>query len=138
MASRILQNCDERVDELLQAIRLGLSIEKASDYAGLSAIIVRRWIEAGREEAKRYEDDEDADESAGSLEYKFFCRYKKAVAEFDAGNTTRITKVAAAGNWQASAWLLERRNPKDWGLMRPEAEQTVKVEVLGSVPREDD
>lgn len=40
---------------------------------------------------------------------------KKAESEAVAKRVARIDAAAAKGNWQADAWWLERRRPKDFG-----------------------
>jgi hypothetical protein len=46
----------------------------------------------------------------------FAAAVEKAEAEAEATLVTRVAK-AAASSWRAAAWLLERRNPDEWGAV---------------------
>ena len=82
----------ERVDRVLQGIKLGLPFVHACARAGISQDTFARW-------RKRSAD--------------FAEEVKKAEAEAIARNVTLIQK-AAGTSWQAAAWWLERRHPQDF------------------------
>jgi hypothetical protein len=46
----------------------------------------------------------------------FAAAVEKAEAEAEATLVTRVAK-AASNSWRAAAWLLERRNPDEWGIV---------------------
>jgi transposase len=74
-------------------------VEFAAMRAGISPRTVYRWMERGRREG------------IGRC-YEFMSAVKKALAEYQ---LTLQQQIAAADQWQAKAWLLERRFPKQWG-----------------------
>jgi hypothetical protein len=50
----------------------------------------------------------------------FFARLEKAEACGAVAALSCIQEAAAKGTWQAAAWMLERRYPKQFALRRPE------------------
>lgn len=78
---------------ILQALRVGNTRTDSALAAGISRETLRRWM---------------ADVAfSGSVE--------KAEAEARLRFVAQIAKAAAAGNWQAAAWNLERRDHENWG-----------------------
>ena len=82
----------ERVDRVLQGIKLGLPFVHACARAGISQDTFGRWRKQSADFAEEV---------------------KKAEAEAIARNVTLIQK-AAGRSWQAAAWWLERRHPQDF------------------------
>src|SRR5215204_2993632 len=84
----------ERVERLLQAIRIGAPIKMACSYAGIDHGTFLNWRE-------RYSE--------------FSAAIKEAEGIAVVGWLAKIEKAASDGNWQAAAWKLERRYPEDFG-----------------------
>ncbi len=100
----------ERVERLLEAIRVGNYINTAVVYAGITEATFYRWLEIG--------------EANKEGKYREFLEsVKKAEADAEARQVALISK-AANETWQAAAWLLERKHPARWG-------QRNKTEVTG-------
>ena len=53
---------------------------------------------------------------------------KKAEAKFIAWNEQQIMSAAKKGNWQAAAWLLERKYPDEFGR-RERQEIKISAEI---------
>lgn len=88
----------ETVKKLCDAIRLGASYGDACGYAGIDIATFGRWR------------DEFAD---------FAHEIKEAEASGRVQLIAKIQKAATDGNWQAAAWMLERRDPQNYGrIMR--------------------
>jgi hypothetical protein len=88
--------------KLCDAIRSGNFLETAASFAGIDKSTLHRWLKRGDRERR------------GAC-HDFAAAVDKAVADSQALAVARIAKAANDGNWQASAWLLERRFPENWG-----------------------
>ena len=80
----------------ITGIQLGGTIDHSARLAGISRTTVYRWLESGRSRP-------------GSVYRDFWDAYKKAEAKSQVNALASIQQAARAGNWQAAAWLLERR-----------------------------
>ncbi len=84
------------------ALALGHTRADAAGYAGVKYATVHRWLaRASHEKRGRYR--------------TFRAAVKRAENEFVSRNVAVINSAAGDGTWTASAWLLERRRPADWG-----------------------
>lgn len=109
-------------DDVKQAILENIlalnTIDKATQAAGVSTTSFYRWMERG-------------EESGCAPELRDFAvAVKRAIAEAETRLSTIIAN-AAQTQWQAGAWLLERRNPATWAMKRPDdlkgADATVRI-----------
>lgn len=83
----------ERVQKILDAIRLGATHELACNYAGVSITTFYEWKSTKAE-------------------------FSEAVKQAEgAGAVKWLERIEAAANeqWQAAAWKLERRYPEQYG-----------------------
>lgn len=88
---------------ILQVLQAGGYVETAVAAAGVSMRSYTRWMGRGREDAADY-----------APEYEQFRQLvHQARAESEARNVALIAQ-AAATNWNAAAWLLERQYPERW------------------------
>lgn len=85
---------ETRVAAIIDNLKRGNTRRASSIAAGISEDTLAAWL-------KRYPD--------------FAAQVKKAEAEAETAHVANINRWAAAGNWQASAWWLERRHREDWG-----------------------
>ena len=90
----------ERVERIINAIRMGATQRLAASYAGVTEDTIIAW-------RKRHPDFLDA--------------FKIAEGEASVGWLNVIENAAREGTWQAAAWKLERRYPDEYGR------QTVSV-----------
>lgn len=81
-------------------LRLGNTREASARLAGISYATLKRWV---------------------NLSARFCAAVEKAEAQAEQKHVGNIRKAGADGNWQASAWWLERRRHGDW---RKPAERT--------------
>lgn len=95
---------EEAQDRVVQFIRSGSYIEVAAAAAGIARRTYYLWMERG---------DPAGSEPANAPYRAFRGRVEQALAEGEARNVAVIAS-AANDNWQASAWLLERRHPQRW------------------------
>lgn len=96
----------------LDGVRMGLPQREAAARAGWSERSVTWWKQIAR----------DAVDRGGKLTGRerecvaFLADLRKATADCKAGHLAVITRAAQRdGQWQASAWLLERRFPDEFG-----------------------
>ncbi len=83
----------ETVKKITQAIELGATYELACGYAGISYDTFNTW----RQTKAKF--SEAIKEAEGKASVKWLARIEQATSE----------------HWQAAAWKLERRYPKDYG-----------------------
>tara|TARA_A100001011_G_scaffold322991_1_gene344649 strand:+ start:555 stop:998 length:444 start_codon:yes stop_codon:yes gene_type:complete len=100
----------------VQALELNMTIDLASKYAGITPATFYNWINRGHKE--------------GAGEYfEFMETVNKAMAKAALVNMALIQKAANNGTWQASAWILERRFPDDFGRQRKEPEVVLQIDA---------
>ena len=93
----------ETAKKITDAIRVGATHKLACDYAGIDEGTLANW-------RKRYSDFSDAiKEAEGGAVVKWLAL---------------IDKAAQDGTWQAAAWKLERRYPREYGRQVVEQEHT--------------
>ena len=85
----------ERIAAIIQALEAGMTRRAAAAHAGIHHSQFYRWLDA---DATLRDDIEKAESKAES---RFLLR---------------IAEAATKGTWQAAAWWLERRHPKDYAL----------------------
>jgi len=121
---------DQMIEDICDGIRAGLTQEQAAIQAGIHEATFYRWVKLGQK-------------AKAGMFCKFFQSLKKAQVEARQTHLGRISKASegnqlvherrvkkdAAGNiveitlvskvlppqWQASAWILERRFPDEFG-----------------------
>jgi len=86
---------------ILDAVRDGCTRHDAAAAASVSESTLYRWLRAGRKATR-------------GMYAEFVTAVKKAEAEAVNRNVRIITKAAETA-WQAAAWWLERRRPRDFG-----------------------
>jgi hypothetical protein len=94
----------ETVKKLCDAIRLGASYGDACGFAGVDVGTFARW----REDFPDFAATIKEAEGAGRVQL-----------------IAKIQKAANDGNWQAAAWMLERRDPQNYG-------RTMRTQVTGA------
>jgi transposase len=93
----------ERVDKLLSALKSGNYRTVACQYAGISTATLHNWIKI-------------AEGPDAPPEYvEFLDALNKAEAQAEVVDISIIRQAAHNGQWQAAAWIRERKNPERWG-----------------------
>ena len=100
---RQLQLTPDVTLKICQAIALGATYEIAAMYGGISRSTFYEWLKRG--------DADGAEEPYAG----FADAVRNAEAAGAIGLLAKIEQAANAGTWQAAAWKLERRYPKDYG-----------------------
>jgi transposase len=90
-------------DKILTALRAGNYRNVACQYAGINIQTLHNWI------AK-------AEHPDAPPEYlEFVEALQKAEADAEVADLALIRRSAQDGQWQAAAWIRERKNPERWG-----------------------
>jgi hypothetical protein len=90
------------LQRICEGIRLGLSYQRAAEGAGIHAATLRDWIQHDEQ---------------GDLR---FAGVASAIATARAEGEQQLLvtiKTAAADDWRAAAWILERRHPEHYARM---------------------
>ena len=96
----------ELIEKAADIIARGNYYKVAIDILGIDKGTWYEWMRQG---------EIDANKGVNSLKAEFFNSIKKAEATAIDRNLSIIQKAAMEGNWQASAWYLERKYPEQWG-----------------------
>lgn len=116
----------ETVQTVLDALKAGLGIDTAAQYAGIGQRTVKDWLAKGRA-ALEAADMNDAPIPIEDLHYADFSKeVDTARAQAIARNITAIQQ-AAARDWRAAAWWLERVHADQFA-----ARDTRTVELTGA------
>ena len=109
---------DATQQKFLEAVREGLPYSTACALAGIGETTFAVW--------RQRADAEPESPYAG-----FMRALKEAEAEAEAANVKRIRSAADNGQWQAAAWILERRHPDKWARTeRSEQQHSGQVEIV--------
>jgi transposase len=111
---------EDKVSQLLQAIRIGNTLDSACAFADLSEGVVKHWLKLGAQEIQRSEIHAIKNDQA-EIRYRpnvaryarFHDSVKKAMAEGETRDLTIIAKAAEA-TWTAAAWRRERMQPEKY------------------------
>lgn len=88
-------------DGIVEAVELGATWEAAAQSAGIGVSTLREWRRRGE---------------AGEDPFSAFVAELQKAEAAGIGRCLRVIRQAAeGGQWQAAAWLLERRYPADYG-----------------------
>jgi len=93
---------------ILRAIHIGLPLPKAAALAEVSSASILNWLKRG-EAWEQMGAPEDSPEALYGL---FRRKFYQAEA---GGMMENLQKIKNAKEWQAAAWILERRYPQDFG-----------------------
>jgi len=117
----------ETCQQIIEGVKAGYPLKTAAAIAGISKSTFYNWIQRGKErKTGKYVD--------------FLDSLKKAKEFNKAYHIDRIRTASDKGNWQASAWYLERVYPNEFGRRNRvemehsgEIKQKGKIEVDGKV-----
>jgi hypothetical protein len=102
-------------EAIVQALRAGAYIEDAAESAGVAESTVYAWIARGQEHAYDLTKGLASVPKAERPYVEFAEAVEKARASAVVYNLALIRQAAAAGNWKAAAWWLERTRPGQYG-----------------------
>lgn len=95
----------QRQTTIIEALKKGNYKETAAAAAGIGESTFYNWLQRG---------DREKEQGETTIYTEFLEAIKKAEAEAEMHNIALI-RDAAPTNWQAAAWLEERKHPQRWG-----------------------
>jgi hypothetical protein len=113
-----LEKFPEIATKLLELIEAGCSTRHACDLIGLSEPVLYEWINKGKKPGSK-QIYADLAKNIKESRRKFTLHHLGAI------------KRAGQQTWQASAWALERNNPREFGS--PEVQLRNKLEEVSAV-----
>lgn len=95
---------------VVRYLKDGAYVETAAAAAGIDKATLHRWLRQGKH---------DRDAGLEDTPHAEFCAaVEEAIARAELDDLGRVSKAAKRGNWNASAWRLERRFPKRWAAAK--------------------
>lgn len=117
---------DEIQRIIVETLQVGATFEAAAGRSGIAVQTIHEWRRRGR--------GEDKDRPSTPRLAAFAAAVEKAMADAETGCVGTIRK-ASRTQWQAAAWLLERRHPDRYG--RADRHQVeMRAHVTTEDPRE--
>jgi hypothetical protein len=114
---------------IITLIKAGNHIDTAAQTVGIGSQLIKRYLSIGHDEyetvMQQLENEEPGEES--DVQLSIYAQLYVNVLQAQAyGQAECVEKISKAGmfQWQAAAWLLERRHGKQWG--RPATTATTK------------
>jgi len=104
----------ERQQAIITMLEAGGYIDDACEAVGVDPSTYYKWLKRGKDEEERLNAGLDPDPKH-TLFFEFFQAVRKANAEGVMSHILNIDHHAKDGTWQASAWILERKQPHKWG-----------------------
>ena len=119
----------EAMEVIKKAIEIGMPLPKACSYAMVSKAALDKILDRG---------ERDVEEGIESKEADIYLEVEHSKAVFQVNNLEVLNKAGQSGSWQASAWLLERRCPEDFGNNRNKGEEVQRIQIVSDVKAEED
>lgn len=101
---KLLEESPKVAEDFLVAVRAGNYLHVAAAFAGLSKETPIEWRKRGARDLRKGQD---------TVYAKFAQAVDQALAHAEVHSVAAI-RSATKENWQAAAWLLERRHPDRW------------------------
>lgn len=110
----------------LDCVKLGMPIVDCCAYSGVPESTYHDAMEMAR---RAIGDGRD------SKYVEFSEAVARARGEFVRNNLAIIQAAAVKKDWKASAWLLERRRPKDYGPTQNATPEPQAITIVNDVPK---
>jgi len=130
---------EEIIQNVVSVLRTGTYIETAIACVGISKDTFYAWLRRGARERRRLDNDKKAKPNKEEAIYlQLSDAVKKAIAEAEIRNLAMISQ-AGETQWQASAWILERRFPERWGkkdIITQTGDNKITIRIVEGKPTE--
>lgn len=119
----------EAMEVIKKAIEIGMPLQRACAIAMVSKTSLDKILDRG---------ERDVEEGIESKEADVYLEVEHSKAVFQMNNLEVLNKAGQSGSWQASAWLLERRCPEDFGNNRNKGEEVQRIQIVSDVKADGD
>ena len=106
---------EDLLEELCQHLEDGNAIATACDLVGISERVYHKWQARGKEEVERVAEDGRRRVRKDERRYVQFVQATTRARAAAVQKRVSNIRDAASEDWRASAWLLERMKPEEWG-----------------------
>lgn len=115
---------EENRNLIYRALETGATVKDCADMVGCSTQTIYAWLQRGD---KTENPDRDA-------EYVTFAKkFRACTAKKKLFHLQNIVNAAKSGNWQASAWYLERAFPQEYARTTRKPEDDSSVEQIKAI-----
>lgn len=104
----------QRLEAITTMLRAGAYIDDACKSVGISNTTFYNWLQRGNVQRERLNAGLETEPKEEPF-LQFLEAVETADAEGIIGHLMNIDHAAKNGTWQASAWILERKQPRKWG-----------------------
>lgn len=105
---------EQRLETIATMLRAGAYVDDACRAVGIHRSTFYNWMQRGNIQRERLNAGLEIEASEQPF-LDFLDTIEEADAEGIIGHLMNIDNAAKNGTWQASAWILERKQPKKWG-----------------------
>ena len=106
----------DRIDSICTYIENGMTNADAATLSGITDRVFYKWIAQAEEALAKAEEGDKSLLRKCKLQIELKESVEKAKSSFKAFHIQNITR-ASARNWTASAWMLERKYPEEFGML---------------------
>lgn len=104
---------------IIELLKKGNTIDVAASIVGISAELMRKYLAFGHQEYTQKQEMLDSGElDEEDIELSIQAQLYYIVTQAQAQNQAELLQIITGHgklNWQAAAWILERRHSKQWG-----------------------
>ena len=104
---------------LIELLKKGNTVDVAASIVGISTDLMRKYLAFGHQEYVQKQEQLDSGElDEEDIELSIQAQLYYIVTQAQAQNQSELLQVITGHgklNWQAAAWILERRHSKQWG-----------------------
>lgn len=113
---------NETIEKIAKYVEEGLPQDSVSALVDIQPSTLKSWLLRSKKE-----DEKDP------LIYKLGWAVAAAHARFVQKNVDNVQTAGDSGSYQASQWLLEQRDPDNWGKKKEDDDVPVRVVVVPEV-----
>lgn len=105
---------ETRKEAISTMLKAGAYVDDACRAVGIHRATFYNWMQRGNVQRERLNAGLEIEPNEAQY-LDFLDTVEEADAEGIIGHLMNIDNAAKNGTWQASAWILERKQPKKWG-----------------------